>query len=280
MRSISTTEITEAVANLCKEANYCLGNDVLEALQNALKKEVSLTGKSILEMTIRNAEIARTERMPLCQDTGLVVVFLELGQDVHLEGGDLGEAINEGVRRGYQEGSLRKSVVQHPLKRVNTGDNTPAIVHVKIVPGDHLKLTVMPKGGGGENVSAVKFILPSEGVQGVKRFILEQVYTAGANPCPPVVVGVGIGGNLEKCALLAKEALLRPLGEKSKDPDIAELEEELLGEINNLGIGPQGLGGKVTALAVNIETHPTHIACLPVAVNLSCHSHRHKSILL
>jgi len=253
---------------------------MVEALQKALEEEISPIGRNILQQLLKNAEIAGEKEIPLCQDTGIAVVFLELGQDVHIEGRNLYEAVNEGVRQGYRTGYLRKSVVEHPLQRRNTGDNTPAVIHVKIVPGDSLKITVMPKGGGGENVSAVKMLTPSEGVRGIKKFVLDQVAAAGPNPCPPIIVGLGIGGNLEKCALMAKEALLRPPGVRSKFPDIAELEKDLLEEINKLGIGPQGLGGRVTALAVNIEIYPVHIASLPVAININCHCSRHKSIVL
>lgn len=253
---------------------------MVEALQKALEEEISPIGRNILQQLLKNAEIAGEKEIPLCQDTGIAVVFLELGQDVHIEGRNLYEAVNEGVRQGYRTGYLRKSVVEHPLQRRNTGDNTPAVIHVKIVPGDNLKITVMPKGGGGENVSAVKMLTPSEGVRGIKKFVLDQVAAAGPNPCPPIIVGLGIGGNLEKCALMAKEALLRPPGVRSKFPDIAELEKDLLEEINKLGIGPQGLGGRVTALAVNIEIYPVHIASLPVAININCHCSRHKSIVL
>ena len=223
-----------------------------------------------------NAEVARSEAVPMCQDTGYTVVFLELGQDVHIVGGGLEDAVNEGVRRGYKEGYLRKSIVGHPLERKNTGDNTPAVIHTRIVPGDKLRIIVAPKGGGSENMSAIKMFKPAEGVEGVKKFVVETVQAAGPNPCPPIVVGVGIGGTFEKAALLAKEALLREVGEPSPRPEIAVLEQELLELVNKLGIGPQGLGGSTTALGVHVEIYPAHIASLPVAVNINCHATRHK----
>ncbi|SFR06178.1 fumarate hydratase subunit alpha [Desulfoscipio geothermicus DSM 3669] len=272
--------ITQAVAKLCKDANYYLGEDVIEAFNNAYEQELSLTGKEIIEQLIKNADIARAEDVPMCQDTGFAVVFVELGQDVHIVGGSLEDAINEGVRQGYTEGYLRKSIVGHPLERVNTGDNTPAVIHLKLVPGDQLKITVAPKGGGSENMSAIKMLKPAEGVDGVKKFVLDTVKEAGPNPCPPIIVGVGIGGTFEKAALLAKEALLRPVGVPSHKPEIAELEKELLKKVNNLGIGPQGLGGRITALAVHVNIYPAHIASLPVAVNINCHASRHKEVIL
>lgn len=251
----------------------------MEGFKKALDQEVSLTGKGILQDLIENAKIASEEQVPMCQDTGYSVIFVELGQDVRIEGGDFYEAINEGVRRGYTEGYLRKSIVSHPLERKNTGDNTPAVTHTKIVPGDSLRIVIAPKGGGSENMSAIKMLKPADGVEGVKKFVIDTVKAAGPNPCPPIVVGVGIGGTFEKCAQLAKEALLRELGEKSKYPDIAKLEEELFEEISKLGIGPQGLGGKTTALAVHVEIYAAHIASLPVAVNLNCHAARHKEVV-
>lgn len=262
------------------EANYYLGRDMIEAFEKAQEKELSLTGKEIIEQLLNNARIAGEENVPMCQDTGYAVVFVELGQDVHIEGGLLEDAINEGVRRGYAEGYLRKSIVGHPLERVNTGDNTPAVIHLKLVPGDQMKITVAPKGGGSENMSAIKMLKPAEGVEGVKKFVLETVRAAGPNPCPPIIVGVGIGGTMEKAALIAKEALLRPVGMPSSKPEIAKLESELLENINALGIGPQGLGGICTALAVHIEVYPAHIASLPVAVNINCHVSRHKEAVL
>lgn len=257
-----------------------MGEDVLHSLKKSLEHEVSPGGKEILKLLIENAKIAREENIPMCQDTGFTVVFVEIGQDVHIVGGDINKAINEGVRRGYQEGYLRKSIVGDPIKRVNTGDNTPCVIHTKIVPGEKLKITVAPKGGGSENMSALKMLKPSDGVEGVKRFVIETVETAGPNPCPPLVVGVGIGGTMEKAAILAKEALLRDIGSRNPQQHIAELEKELLQDINKLGIGPQGMGGRVTALAVHIETFAAHIASLPVAVNLNCHAARHKCIVL
>lgn len=280
IKTINTDDITTVVARLCKEANYYLGEDMLRSFEKGLESEISLTGQDVFKQLIKNAEIARKEEVPMCQDTGFAVVFLELGQNVKIEGGDLYAAVNEGVRIGYKEGYLRKSIVADPLNRVNTGDNTPAIIHTEIVPGDSLKITVAPKGGGGENMSALKMLKPAEGVEGVKRFVLNTVRTAGPNPCPPIVVGVGIGGTFEKSAILAKKALLRPVGESSPVSEIAKLEKELLEQINKLGIGPQGFGGTVTALAVHVEVYATHIACLPVAVNINCHATRHKYALL
>jgi fumarate hydratase subunit alpha len=280
MKTITTVEIIETVARLCIEANYHLGSDVIRAFQISQEEESSLTGRDILKQLLLNAKIAAEDKVPMCQDTGFAVIFLELGQDVRIEGGGLIEAVNQGVRKGYTEGFLRKSIVGHPLQRVNTGDNTPAVIHTSIVPGDSLKITVAPKGGGSENMSAVKMLKPAEGLDGVKKFIIETVKTAGPNPCPPIVVGVGIGGTFEKCALLAKEALIRELGRPSHLPDIAALEKDLLREINALGIGPQGLGGRTTALAVHVEIFPCHIASLPVAVNINCHAARHKEAVL
>lgn len=264
------------MAKLCQEANFHLGDDVINAFNQACQQEISLNGKEILRLLIANAEIASTESVPMCQDTGFAVLFLELGQDVHITGGSLEDAVNEGVRRGYQEGYLRKSIVGHPLERQNTGDNAPAVIHIRVVPGDKLKIIVAPKGGGSENMSAIKMLKPAEGVEGVKKFVVDTVRAAGPNPCPPIVVGVGIGGTFEKAALLAKESLLRKVGEPSSRPEIAALEQELLEQINKLGIGPQGLGGRTTALAVHLEIYPAHIASLPVAVNINCHATRHK----
>jgi fumarate hydratase subunit alpha len=279
MREISTENITNAIEKLCVESNTILGDDVLNAIRQAHKQENSEVGKEILFQVLENADLARDQKIPLCQDTGLAVVFVELGQDVHLVGGDLETAINEGVRRGYINGYLRKSSLD-PLKRVNYGDNTPAIIHIDIVPGDRIKLTVATKGFGAENMSQVVLFPPATGIDGIKRFVVERVEKAGANACPPVIVGIGLGGNLEKAALIAKKSLLRPLGVRHSDPEIAQIEEDILREINKLGIGPQGLGGSVTALDVHIETYPTHIGSLPVAVNLQCHCHRHKEQLI
>lgn len=268
------------MAALCQEANFNLPADVRRCLDRAAAGETSPTGRDVLDQIRENAAIAAAEQVPICQDTGFAVVFLELGQDAHVEGGDLYAAVNEGVRKGYREGYLRKSIVGHPLERVNTGDNTPAVIHTEIVPGDGLKITVAPKGGGSENMSAIRILKPAEGVAGVKKFVVETVESAGPNPCPPVVVGVGVGGTFEKAAWLAKKALLRDLGEPAADPAAAALERELLEEINCLGIGPAGLGGKTTALAVHVELYPAHIASLPVAVNLNCHAARHAQAVL
>lgn len=280
MKIIQYNDIVNVVTRLCKEANYYLGEDVLAALKENLKKEESPLGVDILQQLIENAEIARSEQMPICQDTGFAVFFVEVGQELKIEGGLLNDAINEGVRQGYTEGYLRKSIVSHPLERKNTGDNTPAIIYTSLVEGENLIITIAPKGGGSENMSAVKLLMPAQGVEGVKEFVLETVDKAGSNPCPPIVVGVGIGGTMEKAALIAKQALLRPLNVRHSDELIAKLEIELLERINKLGIGPQGLGGRTTALAVNIEIFPAHIASLPVAVNINCHAARHKSIRL
>ncbi len=280
-RAIHASEIADTVARLCVEANYCLGHDVLAALLRALEVEESPLGRTILEQLVRNAEIAREGRYPLCQDTGLTVVFVELGQDVHVVGGSLNEAIQEGVRRGYQEGCLRKSVVARPFtERVNTGDNSPAVIHTEVVPGDQLRIVVVPKGAGSENMSALGMLKPADGRDGVIRFVVETVERAGGNPCPPTIVGVGIGGSAEKAMLMAKHSFLREVGEPSPDPEVAELEQEILTRVNDLGIGPQGLGGRVTCLAVHVEVFPCHMASLPVAVNIQCHSARHKEAVL
>lgn len=265
---------------MCQEANFFLGNDMLEAFKKGIESEVSNTGKEILQILIKNAEIAREELVPMCQDCGVAVLFVELGQDVHIEGGDFYEALTEGVRQGYTEGYLRKSMVSHPLERKNTGDNTPPVIYTKIVPGDNLRIVVCPKGGGAENMSAIKMLKPADGVEGVKNFVLEVAKNAGPNPCPPVILGVGIGGTMEKAALIGKEALLREVGSVNEDPEMAKLEAELLEKVNNLGIGPQGLGGRTFCLAVHINTYPCHIASLPVAVNINCHAARHKEVVL
>jgi len=279
MREIHLSQITAAVRDLTVSANTHLGQDVLEAFERAIDQEVSPTGKDILAKLIENAHIAREEGIPICQDTGFAVVFVELGQEVHLVGGDLKEAIHEGVRQGYQEGYLRKSIC-HPFTRKNTADNTPAIIHLEMVPGDGLHLIVAPKGGGSENMSRVTMLTPSVGIQGVKDFVVQRVKESGANPCPPTIVGVGIGGTFEMAAMLAKKALLRPLSSQNPDPELSTLEQELLEEINGLGIGPQGLGGRITSLAVHVNMMPCHIASLPVAVNIQCHAARHKEIEL
>lgn len=280
MRNISVDTISNTVAALCQQANFQLGEDVLQAINTASANEESPLGKNILEQLLANAAEAKKEQVPICQDTGFAVVFVELGQEVHIIGGQLEEAINQGVAKGYQEGYLRKSIVSNPLARINTGDNTPAIIHLQLVSGDKLKITVAPKGGGSENMSAIKMLKPADGWKGVREFVLGTVKQAGSNPCPPTVVGVGIGGTFEKAALLAKESLLREVGRPNTDPATAALEKELLEDINKLGIGPQGLGGRTTAFAVHIETFPTHIACLPVAVNINCHATRHKQAII
>jgi fumarate hydratase subunit alpha len=280
MKEIPASQITEALAAACIEANYYLPEDVLLSLQKSLAVEESPAGKDILEQLIENASIAREDSVPICQDTGFAVIFTEVGQDVRIIGGSLVDAINEGVRKGYKDGFLRKSIVAHPLERVNTGDNTPAIIHMEIVPGDELKITVAPKGGGSENMSGVRMLKPSDGVEGVKKFVVELVKSAGSNPCPPIIVGVGIGGTMEKAALLAKKAVVREIGKQSEKEYDAKLEAELLELVNNTGVGPTGLGGRVTALAVNVETYPAHIASLPCAVNIQCHAARHKEVVL
>ncbi|OEH84462.1 fumarate hydratase [Desulfuribacillus stibiiarsenatis] len=280
MKEIHVDSITAAVKELCMTANYDLGQDVVDAFKSYHESEASPTGKGILEQLLENAEIAKNERVPMCQDTGYAVFFVELGQDVHIQGGTLTDAINEGVRQGYTDGYLRKSIVEHPLNRKNTGDNTPAVIHIDLVSGNEVKITIAPKGGGSENMSGIKMLKPADGVEGVKNFVIQRVREAGPNPCPPIVVGVGIGGTFEKSALLAKKSLLRNIGERHADPEIAALEVELLTKINKLGIGPQGLGGTTTALDVFIDVYPAHIASLPVAVNINCHAARHKSVKL
>jgi fumarate hydratase subunit alpha len=281
MRELHADVVADAVARLCMEANYKLGEDVVAALEQSLKREESEVGRGVLQQILENARIARENDMPICQDCGLAVVFLDLGQEVHVVGGDLYEAINEGVRRGYQEGYLRMSSAAQPFSaRVNTGDNTPAIIHTRIVPGEQVRVTVAPKGGGSENMSRLGMLTPAAGRQGVVDFVVEAVDRAGANPCPPIVVGVGVGGTFERVAYLAKHALLRELGTANPDPELDELEKELLERINRLGIGPQGLGGRITALAVHVEAEPCHIASMPVAVNIQCHAARHKEALL
>ena len=275
MRTIHTDEITKCIKEMCMQVNVDLSPDVKDALLAGKEKEESPIGKQILEQLEKNLEIAKESQIPICQDTGMAVVFLEIGQDVHLEGGALEDAVNEGVRQGYVEGYLRKSVVGDPLIRENTKDNTPAVLHTRIVDGDQVKIKVAPKGFGSENMSRVFMLKPAEGIEGVKDAVLTAVKDAGPNACPPMVVGVGIGGTFEKCALMAKEALTREVGSHSEIEYVKELEEELLTKINSLGIGPGGLGGTTTALAVNINTYPTHIAGLPVAVNICCHVNRH-----
>ena len=275
MRTVNVDKVAEAVRDMCISANYSLSPDMEEKLYRAAEKEESALGRQILCQLQENLKIAKEDQIPICQDTGMAVVFLEIGQDVHFEGGDLSEAVNEGVRRGYEEGYLRKSVVGDPLIRENTRDNTPAVIHYEIVPGDRVRITVAPKGFGSENMSRIFMLKPADGIEGVKEAILSAVREAGPNACPPVVVGVGIGGTFEKAAVMAKKALTRPADEHSEIPYVREMEEELLQKINGLGIGPGGLGGRITALAVNINTYATHIAGLPVAVNMCCHVNRH-----
>jgi len=279
MREVNAKQITEVVKKLCIDANLYLGEDVLAAFDRGEKMEESPVGKEMFQQLKENARIAREEKVAMCQDTGLAVVFVELGQEVHIVGGDFNGAINEGVRQGYQEGYLRKSAC-HCFSRANTKDNTPAVIHLEIIPGDKVKITVAPKGGGSENMSTVTMLSPSEGVEGIKKRVVDWVKQAGSNPCPPVVVGVGIGGTFEQTALMAKKALLRPLGQKNPDPQLAALEQEILTRVNNLGIGPQGLGGRITAMAVHVEMIPCHIASFPMAVNINCHAHRHKEAVI
>ena len=275
VREVTCSEISENIREICIEAVHFLSEDMKCALKNAVARETSPLGRQVLESLEENLEIAGKDMIPICQDTGMAVVFLEVGQDVHITGGALEDAVNEGVRRGYVEGYLRKSVVKDPIYRENTKDNTPAIIHYNIVPGDKVKITLAPKGFGSENMSRVVMLKPADGIEGVKKVILETVDAAGPNACPPMVVGVGIGGDFEKCAIMAKHALTRAAGEHSQVPYVRDLEIEMLDKINQLGIGPGGLGGTVTAFAVNIETYPTHIAGLPVAVNICCHVNRH-----
>lgn len=279
MRELPAQQITEVVKRLCIDANCYLPQDMKERIRESREKETWPQAQEILDRIVENFEIAGQENQPICQDTGMACVFLRIGQEVHVVG-DLNEAVNEGVRQGYGDGYLRKSVVRDPLNRINTGDNTPAVIYYELVPGDRVEVTVAPKGFGSENMSQIKMLRPSDGLEGVKDFVLKVVEEAGPNPCPPIVVGVGIGGTFDRAALLAKKALLRPVDVPNGDPFYAELEQELLEKINALGIGPQGLGGRTTALAVNIETFPTHIAGLPVAVNINCHVTRHKTEVL
>jgi fumarate hydratase subunit alpha len=279
MKEVHVDEIISALEKLFIDANYELPQNVLDSFEKAIDREESPVGKEVFRELIRNAALAREERIPICQDTGLAVTFLEIGQDVHVTGGTLVDAVNEGVRRAYANGYLRKSAC-HPFARKNTGDNTPAILHTKIVTGDKIKITVLPKGGGSENYGSVRMLVPSEGKEGMKALVLEMVTKGGPNPCPPIIVGVGIGGNFETSALLSKEALMEPLGRRNEDPEIAAIEEELLEAINKTGIGPQGYGGTVTALDVHVKMVPCHIASLPVAVNIQCHAHRIKQIVI
>ncbi len=281
MREISAATVTDTVARLFREANYALGPDVIAALEKARAAEESPPGHEVLTTILENARVAGTDGVPLCQDCGAAVVFMELGQDAHITGGNLTEAINEGVRRAYDEGFLRKSMVVHPFSsRTNTGDNTPAVIHTDIVPGENVKVTVLPKGGGAENMAKLGMLLPAAGRQGIIDFVTQAVEEASSKPCPPVIVGVGIGGTADKVMSLAKHALIRMVGEPSPDPEVAELERDILHTVNDLGIGPMGYGGRVTALAVHAEVFPTHITSLPVAVNLQCHSARHRTAML
>jgi len=281
VKVVDVSRVIPVVKKLCIDANYYVAKDVLAKVKEFREKEESPTGREIFDLMLENYELAAREQMPLCQDTGVAIVFVELGQDVHLVGGDFYEAINEGVRQGYKEGYLRKSMVTDPVvERKNTKDNTPALIYTDIVPGEEIKITVAPKGGGAENMSEVKMMSAADGIEGVKDFVVDRIRRSGGNPCPPVVVGVGIGGSFEQCALLAKKALLRPLTEKNPEPFWAAVEDELLERINRLGIGPQGLGGTTTALAVSILYKPCHIASMPVAVNVNCHAHRHETAII
>ncbi len=281
MRNIDAQQVTETVSRLCQESNFSLPDDVLDAIKQARKIEESPLGQQTLDQILDNAKLAREEKVAMCQDCGVAVVYLEVGQDVHITGGDLTEAVNEGVRQGYKKGYLRKSMVNQPFSaRANTKDNTPAVIHADIVPGEKLKIVVMPKGGGSENMTRLFMLTPAQGRQGIIDAVVRAVDEAGSNPCPPVIVGVGIGGTAEKAMALAKKSLLRKVGETSPDPEVAELERELLQRINSLGIGPMGYGGRTTALAVHVEVFPAHIASLPLAVNLQCHGARHKETIL
>jgi fumarate hydratase subunit alpha len=280
VKEIYYQDIVNEVTEMCKRANYDLGEDVYTAFKRALTSERSETGKEVLTQLIENADIAKAERVPMCQDTGTAVFIVELGQNCRIAGGNLVDAINEGVAKGYGEGYLRNSMIYNPLNRKNTGNNTPAIVHIELVDGNEITLHMTAKGGGAENMSALKMLKPSDGIEGVKNYILSIVKEAGPNACPPLIVGIGIGGNFERCAYLAKKSLFRPIGERHEDPAVAELEEELIGEINRLGIGPQGMGGSTTALDVKVEVESCHIAALPVAVNLNCHASRHQTSTL
>jgi fumarate hydratase subunit alpha len=278
MKEVNVSDITKVIKELCICSNYYLPKDVKKKIEKYAREESWPMAKDIMNKILANIDISEKQNVPICQDTGMTCVFVKIGQDVHIIGGNLEDAINEGVSQGYIEGYLRKSVVRDPLNRVNTKDNTPAVINYEIIPGDKLEIIVAPKGFGSENMSQIKMLKPADGLEGVKDFIIETVRDAGPNPCPPIVVGVGIGGTFDRAAVLAKKALIRPLNERNKDKFYADLEEELLNKINSLGIGPQGFGGKTTAIAVNIETYPTHIAGLPVAVNISCHVTRHRKI--
>ena len=281
MRTIDASQITEAIAKLAVDANYYLSDDMRCALETAKEQEESPLGKAIIGQLVENACIARDEQVPICQDTGMAVIFMEIGQDVHIAGGSLSDAVNAGVAKGYTEGYLRKSVVAEPLfNRKNTGNNTPAVLHTTIVPGDKIKIVLAPKGFGSENMSALKMYKPSDGLPAIKKFLVDTIFNAGPNPCPPIVVGIGIGGTMEKAAFLAKKALIRPVNQRNSHPEYAKLEQEFLSLVNQTGVGAQGLGGRITALAVNIEYYPTHIAGLPVAININCHATRHAEVEL
>ncbi len=279
MREINVNKIKDIVKKFCMEANYFLGEDVVDAFKKGLEVEESPVGKNVLNILLENAEISAREEVPICQDTGVAVIFLEIGQDVHFTGGNLYEAINQGVREGYKDGYLRKSMC-NPFTRANTGDNTPAVIHTSIVPGDKVKITVAPKGGGSENMSLQLMLKPSDGLEGIKKMVVNRAREAGPNPCPPIIVGVGIGGNFERSAILSKMSLLRELGSSNPNPELDKIEKELVEKINNLGIGPQGLGGRVYCLGVHILMEPCHIASLPVAINMQCHAARHKETII
>jgi len=281
MREIKASKITEVVKKLCMDANFYLPEDVVKVIKESKEKEESQTGKDIFDMILQNIEISKNEKMPLCQDTGFAVFFIELGQEVHIADGDFVDAINEGVRQGYKEGYLRKSIVDDPvIDRINTKDNTPAVIYTDIVPGDKVKIAFAPKGGGSENMSTVKMMKAADGIEGVKDFVVEFVKNAGGNPCPPTIVGIGLGGTFDKVAQIAKKALLRPMGSRNPNPKFAEVEKELLERINKTGVGPMGLGGRITAMDVHIETYPCHIATMPVAINIQCHCCRHKEAVI
>lgn len=280
MRQIQVSKITSAVKQLCIETNYVAGQDIVAGIKKGLSNESSPIGQNILNQILDNASLAKEKRMPICQDTGMAIVFVTIGQEVHFEGGSLEEAINEGVKQGYEEGFLRKSIVGDPIERINTGDNTPAVIHYELVEGDQVMIQLSPKGFGSENMSQIHMLKPADGLEGVKKAIIGTVDRAGGNACPPMIIGVGIGGSFEKAALLAKKSLLRDVNEHSTKPALKALEETLLKEINTLGIGPQGLGGNTTALAIHIDSYPTHIAGLPVAVNISCHVTRHGKVVI
>jgi fumarate hydratase subunit alpha len=279
MREIDVSIIKNYVKNLCMDANFYLGDDMINAFKKGIELEESPVGKNVLNILLENAQIAKDEQLAICQDTGVAVIFLEIGQDVHFVGGNLYDTINEGVREGYKEGYLRKSMCD-PFTRANTGDNTPAVIHTEIVPGDKVKLIVAPKGGGSENMSLQMMLKPADGLEGIKQMVIDRASVAGPNPCPPIIIGVGIGGNFERSAILSKKALLREVGSSNEDKELDKIEKELKDKINNLGIGPQGLGGRIYCLAVHILVEPCHIASLPVAINMQCHAARHKEVII